>query len=302
VEKLRLLFLLLFFLLFWGCSYILPKEKRLKKIALVIGNENYVSNRLQNPIHDATAIAEVLKRMGFYVLLKENLSLNKFYLALDELKENIEVDNTILFFYFAGHGNTLNKSSSEEYLMMTDRDKKVLISIYKLYDFLNSVKAKHNIVVIDACRDYQENYLPIESHKNRSYISRKRGDKEFKNFRGNFRATFVKGEETSLPELIIHDDDSIGLFPQSTIISYATMHNQIAKDWSIYDKNHSPYTRALIKYLDDEEIPIEEVFRRVRIELIEETNRQQINLEENSLEKNVWLVPKKVENSLFSPI
>ena len=302
MEKLRLLFLLLFFLLFLGCSYILPQEKTVKKVALVIGNENYVSNRLKNPIHDAMAIAEVLDRMGFDVLLKKNLTLNTFYQALDELKENIEIDNTILFFYFAGHGNTLTKSSSEEYLMMTDRDKKVLISIYKLYDFLNSVKAKHNIVVIDACRDYQENYLPIDSHANRTYISQKRGVREFENFRGNFRATFTKGKGESLPELIIHDDDSIGLFPKSTIISYATMHNQIAKDWSIYDQNHSPYTRALIKYLDDEEIPIEEVFRRVRAELIEETNRQQINLEENSLEKNVWLVPKRVKNSLFSPI
>ena len=302
MEKLRLLFLLLFFLLFWGCSYISPKEKSIKKVALVIGNENYLSNRLRNPVHDATAVAEVLNKMGFDVFLRKNLTLSGFYKALDEVKKNIEIENTILFFYFAGHGNTLKKSSAEEYLMMIDQDKKVLISIYKLYDFLNSAKAKHNIVVIDACRDYQENYLPIESHENRNYISQKRGLSHSGNFRGNFRAIFTKGKEDILPELIIHDDDSIGLFPKSTIISYATMHNQIAKDWSIYDENHSPYTRALIKYLDDEEIPIEEVFRRVRAELITETHRKQINLEENSLEKNVWLVPKKAQNSLFAPI
>jgi hypothetical protein len=80
------------------------------------------------------------------------------------------------------------------------------------------------------------------------------------------------------------------------------MHNQIAQDWSIYDRNHSPYTRQLIKYLDDEEIPIDEVFRRVRVSLIRETNRTQINLEENSLEKNIWLVPKRGQISFAPPI
>ena len=296
-------FLTLFLLLMLGCSKNVRLEKpKLKRVALVIGNQNYSEKKLKNPINDAVAIATVLENIGFDVLLKKDITLSEFYEALDEISLKIEKENSIFFFYFAGHGNTLHKSSSEEYLMMTDRDEKVLISMYRLYDFLNTVSAKHNILVIDACRNYHKNYLLIKNHENERYIRSQRGRGESLGFRGDFRSTISKGEGRVLPEHFIHDDTSLGFFPKSTIISYATMQNQIANDQSKIDKKHSPYTRALIKYLDDEEIPIEEVFRRVRTELIRESNRTQINLEENSLETNVWLVPKKVQATFVSPI
>jgi len=295
--------LVLFLLLMVGCTKNVEfKKPKVKRVALVIGNQNYLEKKLKNPINDAVAVAKVLEDIGFDVLLKTDITLREFYGALIDVSLKIEKENTIFFFYFAGHGNTLHRSSSEEYLMMTDKDEKVLVSMYKLYDFLNTISAKHNILVIDACRNYHKHYLLIQNHENERYIRSQRGRGEDISFRGKFRSSISKGEGTVVPEHFIHDDSSLGLFPKSTIISYATMHNQIANDQSKIDENHSPYTRALIKYLDDEEIPIEEVFRRVRTELISESNRTQINLEENSLETNVWLVPKKVQATFISPI
>ena len=273
--------------------------KPLKRVALVIGNQDYGENSLENSINDAVGIGETLESIGFEVILKKDVTLLSFYEALEQFKEKIEPHNTIAFFYFAGHGNTLTQKNTEEYLMMTDKEQKVLMSIYRLYEFLNEAKARHNIVVIDACRDFQKHLIPVEEIDNARYVKNSR--KKF-NFRGNFRANITEAKGTITSQWVIHDDNCSDSFPHSTIVSYATMHNQMARDWSVHNKNHSPYTRLLIHYLDDEEIPIEEVFRRVRIGLIKETNRKQINLEENSLEKNVWLVPKKAEVAFAPPI
>ena len=300
----RVLFLSVF--IFLGCAIIPPNsDKPLKRVALVIGNQDYGENSLENSINDAVAVTETLKSIGFDVILKKDVTLTNFYKVLKEFKKKIEPHKTIVFFYFAGHGNTLSRKSSQEYLMMTDKKQKVLMSIYKLYAFLDNAQAQHNIVVIDACRDFQKYLIPMEKVDNTLYVknSQKYHKKNFRgNFRGNFRANITEANDMVIPELVIHDDDYSDTFPRSTIVSYATMHNQMAQDWSIKDEHHSPYTRLLIQYLDDKEIPIEEVFRRIRIGLIKETNRTQINLEESSLEKNVWLVPKKAEVAFAPPI
>lgn len=280
-------------LLLFGCeNRLLANHKEFKRVALVIGNKNYQENSLKNPINDAIGIKETLEKIGFEVTLETDVTLFQFNTVLDKFKRQIEPDNSIVFFYFAGHGNTLNQNSSEEYLMMTDSTQKVFVSIYKIYEFLNRAKARHNIVAIDACRDYHKSYLPINA----------KDVAVGQTFRGDFRANIRVGEGKIKDELVVYDNNYTDTFPRSTIISYATMHNQMAKDWSIYDREHSPYTRQLIRHLDDIEIPIEEVFRRVRIGLIAETNRLQINLEENSLEKNVWLVPKEGQVAFAPPI
>ena len=292
------LFLSIF--IFMGCSATtFRSEKPLKRVALVIGNQDYGENSLENSINDAVGVSKTLKHIGFEVILKKDVTLLSFYKALEEFKEKIEPHNSIAFFYFAGHGNTLSKKSREEYLMMTDKKQQVLMSIYRLYEFLDKAEARHNIVVIDACRDFQRYLIPMERVKNARYI---KNSKRGYNFRGNFRANITEAKRGVEPKWVIHDDNCSDKFPSSTIISYATMHNQMAQDWSLYDEHHSPYTRLLINYLDDEEIPIEEVFRRVRLALIKETNRKQMNLEESSLEKNVWLVPKKAEVAFAPPI
>ena len=287
-NKMRIIIIFLYSLLFLGCRQpFQAEEKQVKRVALVIGNQHYVDNELENPISDAQGIAKTLESIGFDVLLKLDITLAQLNRALERLKKRIEANNTIVFIYFAGHGNTLKKGSSEEYLMMTDKRKKVLVSIYKFYDFLTKANARHNIIVIDACRDYQKHYTAMEEKENREVL---------KNFRGNFRTVNIRYDDgIQQDELVVLDKEYSYRLPKSTIVSYATMFHQKAKDWSIHNEHHSPYSYALMHYLDDEEIPIEEVFRRVRSSLLKETNREQSNLEETNLEKNIWLVPKRAE-------
>jgi len=278
-----------------GCTkQPLLEGKSIKRVALVMGNQNYFKNELDNPINDAKGVAKTLEGIGFDVILEFDLTLKKLNEVLATLKSKIEVDNTMVFIYFAGHGNTLQKNSAEEYLMMTDKNKKVLVSLYKFYDFLKEAKTRYNIITIDACRDYQEHYIALNQEENENALA---------NFRGNFKLRSIRhGKDIKEDEFVVLDNNYSYELPPSTIVSYATRHHQKAKDWSIYDKHHSPYSYALMKYLDDEEIPINEVFRRVRVSLLKETEREQNNLEELNLEKNIWLVPKKVNIAFAPPI
>ena len=284
-------YLLVTIMFFYSCSF-QPKieETKIKRFALVIGNQNYnKDNSLENPINDARGIANTLEDIGFDVILGLDFTLAELNEALANLKAKIEPDNSMVFIYFAGHGNTLKKNPEETYLMMTDKKEKTLVSIYKLYAFLEDAKARYNIISIDACRDYQKQYIMKAKVSNL---------KPLKNFRGNIR--FDEGDKAD--ESVVLDNKYSYKMPDSTIVSYATMPYQRAKDWSIYDEEHSPYSYALMKYLDDEEIPIEEVFRRVRVDLLKETGRSQSNLEVVNLEKNIWLVPKKAGISFAPPI
>ena len=46
------------------------EEKPVKRVALVIGNQHYVDNELENPIYDAKGVAKTLESIGFDVVLK----------------------------------------------------------------------------------------------------------------------------------------------------------------------------------------------------------------------------------------
>ena len=283
-----------------GCSIQPNVESRIpKRVALVIGNQHYVGNELENPINDAKGVDETLKKIGFDSTLVLDVTLHELNKALEHLKRKIEPDNTIVFIYFAGHGNSLQKNSSEQFIMMTDKERPVLVSIFKFYDFLKSVKAKHSIIALDACRDFQKHYIALNEKKNAKAV---------KNFRGNFslkgfRAGHIRYDDGIKKDVkVVLDNDYSYRLPKSTLVSYATERNQRAKDWSIYDVHHSPYSYGLIKHLADEEVPIVEVFRRVRVSILKETHRRQSNSEEMKLEKNIWLVPKKAQVAFSPPI
>ena len=90
-------FILVLFIFFLGCSTDIPVQKSEKRVALVIGNQNYPTKRLKNPINDAKEIAKVLKRLNFDVIYLTDVSQKRFDLALKEFKSKID-KNTLTFF------------------------------------------------------------------------------------------------------------------------------------------------------------------------------------------------------------
>jgi hypothetical protein len=65
-----------------------------RRTALVIGNSNYNTGSLRNPVNDADDMASTLKRLGFAVILKKNATQQEMELlekqsALEEEREKL---------------------------------------------------------------------------------------------------------------------------------------------------------------------------------------------------------------------
>ena len=74
-----------------------------KRVALIIGNNNYAMSPLRNAINDARLMDKALQAAGFKTILKEDATYPVMEEAAAKLAEQLGPDDTALFFY-AGHG------------------------------------------------------------------------------------------------------------------------------------------------------------------------------------------------------
>ena len=128
------------------------------RVALVIGNSNYSRplTILNNTINDAKAIRAILKKRGFNVIYKENVSHKKFDIALEKFYKKLSHGGVGLF-YFSGHGMEFD---GQNYLIPIDakiREKSdtkyEAIALNKLTHRMQKVGNRLNIVILDACRN-----------------------------------------------------------------------------------------------------------------------------------------------------
>ena len=74
-----------------------------QRVALVIGNSDYPSARLRNPVNDANAMAAKLRTLGFDVILRTDANQRDMSRAISEFGTKLKLGSVGLF-YFAGHG------------------------------------------------------------------------------------------------------------------------------------------------------------------------------------------------------
>ena len=74
-----------------------------ERVALVIGNANYKTAPLENPVNDARAMARRLSQLGFKVTKVENATRNQMERAIAAFERQLSPTKTGLF-YYAGHG------------------------------------------------------------------------------------------------------------------------------------------------------------------------------------------------------
>ena len=125
--------------------------------ALVIGNDAYKQvTQLVNAREDANAMADSLRKVGYQVTLKLDLTEKEMKIALRTFKSQIEGGDEVLFF-FAGHGVQLGASN---YLLPIDiageseeQIKDDAMQLQKVLDDIGERKAKLTLALIDACRD-----------------------------------------------------------------------------------------------------------------------------------------------------
>lgn len=93
--------------------------------ALIVGNGNYTNgwDPLPGAVRDVKEVAAALKRNGFNVTLKTDLTKDGFNREFAEfvIKQGKDKNNRLLF-YYAGHGHTETMTTGEElgYMVMVD--------------------------------------------------------------------------------------------------------------------------------------------------------------------------------------
>ena len=134
--------------------------------ALVVGNGDYLTKNGWNPlpgaVNDVKEIAEVLKRHGFNVTIKIDVTKAEFNKAFSDFiyKSGKDKDNRLLF-YYAGHGYTTKSATGEDlgYLVMLDTPHPENEAEFDLYSidmvkFVSDSKkihAKHVLFMFDSC-------------------------------------------------------------------------------------------------------------------------------------------------------
>jgi len=236
-----------------------------EKVALVVGNYSYSKAPLKNPKNDVSDISRKLSNLGFNVWKYEDLNQSELVKAIHDFYENDSYD--ISLFYYAGHAvqvNDLNYILPVELKQVSTVEELLAsaVSVNLVLDSVNKNSEKANILILDACRTdpFSESSFVVESTR-----SFQRALKSVKTGKG---LASIKG-------------------PSGTLIAYATSPDNIAYDG---DGRNGLYTKYFLKFMDEEELTIEQVFKKVRHSVYEESGGQQVPWEHSSLTKDIYFV------------
>jgi Caspase domain/Putative peptidoglycan binding domain len=232
-----------------------------KRVAFVVGNGAYKNVApLPNPAIDAKSMAKLLRNVGFDVVEGANLTRDKMTERLLEFGKKAEGADVALFFY-AGHGIAINGTN---YLLPVDADLKSEMDV-KLGSAINidvtldqtMADAKVKLVFLDACRD-NPFAAKIKSNSATRSVSVQSGLAEMKSGEG-------------------------------TLIAFATGPGQTALDGQ--DGTNSPFTRALMANIASPGVEIQQAMTKVRAQVNEETNKNQLPWGHTNLIGSVYLNP-----------
>lgn len=245
------------------------------KIALVIGNSDYKhAVPLKNPVNDALDMAKALKNLNFEVRLLTDANKSDIDRAAEEFVLKLVATKGVGMFFYAGHGSQLE---GDNYLIPVDtyieKETEIKDKGFNIAVLMSSMKKANNlanIIVLDACRD---NPFTGGFHDN----SRSLGE--------NSDSRGLKNKSIKLSSGLSKLDA-----PPNTILAFATAPGRVAKDG---EGRNSPYTEQLIEKMQMEGITVEQVFKEVRAEVIDQTNGQQVPWESSSLVSDFYFVEKK---------
>jgi Caspase domain len=228
------------------------------RVALVIGNSAYQNVPfLPNPVNDAADIAMSFQRLGFTVRRVSNGTYDDMRRALLDFSQKAR-DAEMAVVYFAGHGievggeNWLVPIDAE---LKTDRDtEQEAISLRSVMLMVSSA-SKLGLVVLDACRNN-----PFLAKMRRTILSR----------------SVTRGLSPVEPI-------------SNVLVAYAARDGTTAADGS---GRNSPFTSALLMYMETPGLEINFLFRNVRDEVIAATRNEQQPFVYGSLSKEeIYLKP-----------
>ena len=207
-----------------------------KRTALVIGNADYKTAPLRNPVNDARDMAKTLRSLNFDVIEEINANEREMVLAIDQFYTRLKRAEVGVF-YFAGHGmqvHGVNYLIPVKARVTTETDLQFeAVDAGRVLGKMQSAGNRLNIVILDACRDNP--------------------------FKRSFRTT-----EKGLAQM-----DA----PKGTIIAYATSPGSVAADGR---GRNGIYTKHLLKNIGRKGMSVYDVFRETGLGVMEETGEKQV--------------------------
>jgi hypothetical protein len=217
-----------------------------QRVALVIGNSNYQNAvPLTNPGNDAQSMAQLLNQAGFEVIAATDLTQNDMIKVVQDFSDKVAArgPNTVAMVYYAGHGVQLE---GENYLIPVDA--KVSSPSELVGDSVRLVDVMATLEAIPS----RVRIVVLDACRNNPFPS---------------VVDATRG-------LAIVDA------PNGSIVGYSTAPGTEAQDGI---DGHSPYTSAFLRLAREPNLPIEKLFKRVRLEVNHSTEGEQTPWESSSL-------------------
>lgn len=236
-----------------------------QRIALVIGNGDYKVAPLRNPANDANLMAATLTELGFEVSLHTDMDRRGMRRAIADFGKSLEEaqGNAVALIYYAGHGVQINGAN---YLIPVDAE------IFAEVDIeIEGIDASKMLNTM-AWSDSRMNIVILDACRNNP---------------------FVVSSRSSAGGLARMDA------PTGTLLAYSTGPGMVAEDGT---GRNSPYTQALARAMKQPGQKVEDVFKRVRVSVLDRTNDRQVPWESSSLVGDFYFAGGPVEGQQYASL
>ena len=219
------------------------------RIALVIGNATYRNSPLLNPVNDAQAIASALTELGFQCQLLLDAKLQDMSTAVQRYGEQLARHKAVGLFYYAGHGAQL---AWRNYLVPVDA------SIRTLDDLPRQTLELNTLLQALTKAANPMNVIILDACRDNPF-----------------------GSGVPLEQKGLSQFDA----PNGSLLSYATAPGNTASDG---DGANGLFTENLLREMRVPGAKLEDVFKRVRLQVRLKSKGQQIPWESTSLEEDFY--------------
>jgi Caspase domain len=222
-----------------------------QRVALVIGNAHYKNApELANPDNDAEAMAKFLNKAGFEVTSAIDLTQNDMIRVVQDFSSKVAARgaNSVAMVYYAGHGVQL---AGENYLVPVDANVSTPNDLTS-----NSLRLVDLMATLDSIPSRLRIVL-LDACRDNPF----------------------PGVNDAGRGLAIVDA------PNGSIVGYSTAPGTPALDGS---GEHSPYLQAFLNRAIEPNLPIEQLFKRVRLDVAGSTAGKQVPWESSSLTSDFY--------------
>ncbi|MDQ8728626.1 caspase family protein [Bradyrhizobium sp. LHD-71] len=228
-----------------------PARGAERRVALVIGNSAYEHvTALPNPANDAKAIGQLLNSAGFEVIQATNLDHDEMIQVLQDFSARISErgPNTVAFVYYAGHGLQI---AGDNYLVPVDA------RIASEADVSNATVRLVDVMATLQAVPSRMRIVVLDACRNNPFSQLK---------------------DTGRGLAIVDA-------PNGSIVGYSTAPGTEAFDG---EGQNSPYTQAFLRLGREQNLPIEQFFKKVRVVVNDVTEGRQTPWESSSLTSDFY--------------